>query len=132
STSEFAVKRFVNHQQLLAVRVRKRPEQELIDDGEDCRVAADTERQNEHDRDSEPWTLPQATRHVPDISSEILEPACRPDVVPLFLQPKSVPKTRACRSLRVSVAHSRAHVLARDRFEMRSHPLVHIVLASAP
>jgi hypothetical protein len=103
---------FIDRQEPLAVRVRKRPKQELIDDREDRGVAADTKCQREHDRDREPRASPEAASHMSDIPHDVFDEAGTPDVVAVFLGPE--------------------HVLTRHRFDVESHFLIHVAISGTP
>ena len=54
-----AAPRLVHHDQVFAVGIRQRPQQQLIDDGEDRGVGADAEREREDDGKREAGAAPQ-------------------------------------------------------------------------
>ena len=66
-----AVPRFVHHHQVFALGIRQRPQQQLIDDGEDRRVGADAERERQDDGDREARAAAKAATHVPRVAHHV-------------------------------------------------------------
>src|SRR5262245_18794158 len=73
--------RLVDQYELVAVRVRQRPQQELIDDGEDGGVATDAEGQRQDHGERKARAAPETTIAVSDVSHDIFCIAQRPLVV---------------------------------------------------
>ena len=122
----------VDHHQLVAVRIGQGPQQELIDDGEDRGVAADTEREREHDGGGEAGTLAQAARHVTHVAHQAVEPARRSDVVTLFLQPQHAAEPRLGGAAGIAGIHPAALVFARELIDVEGHLAIHVAIARVP
>ena len=84
-----------HEQQLLAVWIGQRPQQHLVDDGEDRRVAPDADRQRQDHRRGEAGTSPQAARHVTDVAHQVLDRRGPSLVMPGFLQPDDAAEAAA-------------------------------------
>ena len=126
------VEGFVDGDQPVAARIRQRPQQQLVDDGEDGGVAADPEPQRQDDGGREAGALAQSACHVPHVAYQIVDDAGRPDVVAAFLESAEVAEPGPRRAHRLGVRHAGLDVLLPDRFEVEAHFAVHLVLASVP
>jgi hypothetical protein len=110
--------RFFNHHELVAVRVRQRPQQELIDNGEDRGIAADAESQRQDYGKRKAWAAPETTSGVSDVSRDIFRKAHRPLVVAALLEPRQIAELPPRGALCVDVAQSVTSVVARQRVDM--------------
>ncbi len=64
---------FVNRHHLVPARVRERPQQHLVDDRKDRRVAADADGEGEDHRGREPRRSPQPARYVANVAQQVLD-----------------------------------------------------------
>src|SRR5688572_11535085 len=81
-----ALPRFVHHRQVIALGIRKRSQQQLINHGENGGIGADAERKREDDGDREAWTSAKAAAHVSCIAQNVFEEPARANLVTsLFL-----------------------------------------------
>src|SRR6185503_8164902 len=96
--------RLFDDDKLIAIWVRQRPQQELIDDGEDSDVAADAEGQRQDHGERKARAAPKTTSRVSDVSREIFCHAHRPLVMAAFLEPRHIAELSPGSALRVGVA----------------------------
>ena len=113
-----AARRLFDHHELVAVRVGQRPQQELIDDGEDSGVAADAEGQRQDHSERKARAAPQATSRVSDVAGDIFCNAQRPLVVAALLEPRQAAELPPGGAPRVGVVQPVTSVVACQRIDM--------------
>src|SRR4029079_18819504 len=69
----FSVETFEDEDQTVAVWIRQRPQQHLVDHREDGRIATNPEAERENRRLRETRAAPQRPAHVTDIARQVLE-----------------------------------------------------------
>ena len=129
--ARIGTERLGDHHELVAVRVRQRPQQELIDDGEDGGVAADAKGQRQNDGQREARTAPEATNGVLDVSPDIFHDAHRPLVVAALLESRQIAEPPPGGALRIGVAQPVTSVVACERIDMERHLALHVAIPRA-
>jgi hypothetical protein len=127
-----AANRLFDHHEFVAVWVRQRPQQELIDDGEDSGVAADAEGQRQDHGERKARAAPEPASGVPGVSRDIFDQAHRPLVVAAFLEPRQIAELPPGGASGVDVAQPVASVVACERIDMKRHLALHVSIPRAP
>jgi hypothetical protein len=110
--------RLFDHHELVAVWVRQRPQQELIDDREDGGVAADAEGQRQDHGERKAWAEPETTSGVSDVSRDIFCKVHRASLHQLLLDLRDTAKLAACRVQGLSRIHAAAHEALLEHCQM--------------
>ena len=103
--------------QPLRLHDRQRAQQNLIEQGEDCRVGADAERQRDHRDGGEAGALRQPADPEVNVPERLLEPHHHPDGTGVFLDQRHVAEPEDCRAVGVLRRHASIDIvlgLARD------------------
>ncbi len=65
---------FDDANQPIGMRVGQRPQEQRVDDAENCRVGADAEREGRDDHERERWIPPEAPQRVTGVLPQVIEP----------------------------------------------------------
>src|SRR4029453_3051458 len=108
-----AAPRFVHHHQVVALWIRERAQQYLIDDGEDGGVGANAEREREHGGNREARAASKPAAHVPRITQHVLEEMAGANLMAGFFLLEHAAKPPPRLEPRICFVHSPAYELAR-------------------
>ena len=110
---------------------RRRPEQEVVDDGEDGGVRADPQREGQHGDEREAGTPSRAAQRVSDVADQVLQRSLAARVPDRL--PDGVDAAEAHTRLPAGLArvHSRAPVLCRLHLQVEAE-LLRGLVALAP
>ena len=106
----------------------RRPEEEVVDDGEDGGIRADPEGQGQHGDEREAGIPARAAQRVPEVADQVLQwssAACIADRLPDGLD---AAQTQVCLSAGLARFHARAQVLLRFHLQVEAQFLRGLVV----